>query len=395
MNNLVFGRGGAVKAKVATPAPAAAAVAGAGAGGQVFNGTVNGKRGFQKGNQFGGKGHRNQHVAGLKKAHTAKAAIARRHAQKGTLLSSAGRAAIKDAAAAHRELQAARAEHQVNRQEARNAARRVGAKTPAPAPPAPEPARPTKTPVEHRVAASAREAGVALADHAAKKLGDLKAGAGAGTHDGDAIGTHVDRIARGATKEQLFAATKSIGIDHGGVTTKKALVDALKNKLYDHSVAAKAARTPEPTAKAATAPTPKPSKAPANPGPTRGGTSGGTKAGGVGASAPGRSTPERAEKAQILRSARAVPDDANGLKPVHAIRDHAEGALGRPIPVATFDRTIGALHAKGSHELLNLNDSRNLTPRQRERSIPTGFGGRGGGQVGAFLIRNRKQDFSR
>jgi hypothetical protein len=256
---IAFAKGGAAKAPKPGPkggvlADVADAIAGSGGCG---NGTQNGKRGFQPGN----KCHqgRNAAVSAAQKKHTALNAVTRKHLKAGTLNTPAGRAAIKTAAAAARELKAARDTHKAEQKaryataakerraaakataakpesqaaatlKAAQAEHQVGGVKPADAPkptakakpaPAPKP-----TPAEDVASASKAAMGV-KADKAATHLSDLHARVKAGAIKPEDAHKHLDKIARGHTKDELFAAAKSAGIEHGA-TTKKALVEHLK-----------------------------------------------------------------------------------------------------------------------------------------------------------------------
>lgn len=195
--------------------------------GAGYNGTVNGHKGFGPGNKYGALRHKG--VLNAQKGHTAAknaaAKAVKAHGKARTKASASAVArATRTAAAAHRELEAARASR---------AAEKAASK-PAKAP------KPAAT-VAPRVERSAKATSDTLAANAHRKIDELKAGLAAGTHDADAITTHVDRIARGATKAELFDAAKRAGIAHDA-TTKRALVDHLKNHAFDHKLAADKAR---------------------------------------------------------------------------------------------------------------------------------------------------------
>lgn len=108
---------------------------------------------------------------------------------------------------------------------------------------------------------------------------------------------------------------------------------------------------------------------------------------------PIRTNPARSDRAQIYLSLRAVekeiPKDSGGEKlvPIHAIRDHAEVALGRDIPREIFDRAVRDLAARGTHDILAISDFRNMTIDQLKRSIHDGDWQNNGG---AYILRNRK-----
>jgi hypothetical protein len=239
-----FARGGGMKAAPKARAKAGSAVAnvaGALGGGGCGNGTHNGKRGFQAGNKCAG-GKRDSAVARASRSHQSARRAVTKHVKAGTLHSAEGRVAVRAAATAHRELQAARDAHKAGRGVAQKEARAVAsgrasaipakgaAPTPAPA------AKPTPHPtVKARVEKSIKEASKAKADRATQHLKDLHTGARFGAFKPTEIHAHVERIARGATKDELFAAAKAAGVSTAGITTKKALAEYLKG--HAHSLA--------------------------------------------------------------------------------------------------------------------------------------------------------------
>ncbi len=223
--------------------------------GQPLNGTVNGKRGFQKGNKYGA--NRNHGVLTAQKAHTAAKNAAtkaiRAHTRKPSPASlKAVQQATRTAAAAHRELQAAKVEH-------------AGAKAvPVKAAPAPQP---VATPAAPKPAAKAPEPAPTLGSGRAAvahdRLEALKRGVTDGTHtDNEAINTHVDRLARGTNKAELFDAASRAGISHGA-TTKVDLVNHLKNHVLDHKQAHDDAQLA--AARPRVEPKPEPAQAPSLP----------------------------------------------------------------------------------------------------------------------------------
>ncbi len=225
----------------------ATAIGAALTGQEGWNGTVNGKRGFQKGNKFGARGH-HPAVKAAQQAHSKARATAAGYSRRGTANTPRGQAAVTAAAAAHHELEAARKLHESHL-----------------------PPRDTKA-IKTQVERSKGEIREALAGNAHQKLTALKSGAGAGDHDGNSILVHVDRIARGSNKQELFEATRRAGINHDGIETKKALVDHLKTHLYGHKLAgdksrADAERARVDAEKAKLKPKVEPVKPPASPAP--------------------------------------------------------------------------------------------------------------------------------
>jgi hypothetical protein len=228
LDTVSFGRGGGMKM---AKAPKTAVVPGAGGSAWTgFNGMIGGKRGFQPGNPggpgrkkgsgAGGKGTGTRSQKASAKHRVARAAVSR-HVSGGTLSTPEGRAAVKTAAAAHRELQQARME--TAGEKAATTAIASGKATPLPAPGAPKPV--------HAATDASKAAHKMLVDRAATHLGDLHAGVAAGAFKPTDVHKHVERIARGANKEQLFEAVKELGIKHSA-TTKKALVEHLKERAH-------------------------------------------------------------------------------------------------------------------------------------------------------------------
>lgn len=266
MNAITFARGGVAKtskpAKQGVVKTLVDAIVGDGGCG---NGTVNGKKGFQPGNKCSGKENRNAEVAAARSAHTAASRAAKKHLSTArktrTPLSKEGRASIKAAAAAHRKLQDARTTHQAARKDARNAKRRetrAAAKAANPKPPKAPKADPKAEAkaklkaanakvLKERMDRSAVEAGGMKSDRAAQHLKDLQAGSKAGAFDKDAVHGHVDRIARGAKKDELFAAAKAAGIEHDA-KTKAALVEHLKGHIAGQGKGKGTRPSPEPKA---------------------------------------------------------------------------------------------------------------------------------------------------
>lgn len=225
MSNVTFARGGGMAKATPKAAPSGAS----GMGGSALNGTVNGKKGFQVGNKFGAKRKGSSVVAAGGK-HRAARKAAGAHIKAGTALSKQGRAAIRDSAAAARELQSARASVAHGRSADAKATRAVASGRAEPLPkPGTKPPPPPVTPPTNTAAvkAGAKEASAAKVERAHDSLKDLHAK----TQSGEALATdihaHVERVARGTTKQELLDAVKKAGIEHKA-TTKKALVEHLK-----------------------------------------------------------------------------------------------------------------------------------------------------------------------
>ena len=196
--------------------------------GQPMNGTVGGKKGFQPGNTYGAKLHRNQKVGAAKAAHTAAHGAVRSHARAGTLATPAGRAAITASASAARQLQAARATHQRERQDGKNAAARDNRAA-------------ARAPATDRAQKTVAATSEMLVKSAHSKLEGLRRGAVAGDHDGDAIIDHVDRLARVTTAKELHEAAARAGIAYEG-RRKQDAINGIKNHVYDAKLAADDAR---------------------------------------------------------------------------------------------------------------------------------------------------------
>jgi hypothetical protein len=257
MTSVTFARGGGgVKAgKGGGIGSAIAGAVQAVTGGTPMNGTVNGKRGFQPGNTFGanrkGKGATPAQAASGK--HRSAQSVVRKHIKAGTLASKAGRQSVRDAAHASRNLQSARAEAVAARSADSKASRAVASDRASalPKPGEPPVSAPYKAPTgvakatQDRVASSMTEASKYKADHAARNLADLHDRAGKGDLKAMDVHQHVERIGRGATKDELFAAAKTAGVEHSA-TTKKALLDHLKNHAHGLGEKARtAAATPK------------------------------------------------------------------------------------------------------------------------------------------------------
>ena len=179
--------------------------------GEGFNGTVNGKRGFQPGNTFGSKAHRNQSVTDARHAHTQARALAGKHIraarQARTPLSTENRRAIAASAAAHRTLMQARQTHLLDK----NAARRSKA-------------------MQARIERSTSEVPNLLAGRAADRISELRRKSADGSHTVVDTLAGVHKLARGANKAELFTAANLVGIKHEA-KTKGALVDHLAAHL--------------------------------------------------------------------------------------------------------------------------------------------------------------------
>jgi len=218
MPNVLFTTGpGPPKGKNDGIVSAIAAVVGAVTGSDCGTGAG----GFKKGNNCGATQRRNQTVLAAQKAHTAARQVLAKHVRKGTALTAEGIAASKASAAAARALEKARSDHQIGQRETRH-----------------------NKAMAARVERSTAQIKAVLTDRAHAKLqtfGELNR---LGMHDdAAAISKRVDSLARGANKEELFAAVQRAGISHGA-TTKQALVEHLKRIGTEQNTAAKAARRP-------------------------------------------------------------------------------------------------------------------------------------------------------
>ena len=183
---------------------AVAAVVGAVTGQEGWNGTVNGHKGFQKGNQYGALRHRNQAVITAQKFHTAAKNAARkaikahgrsRTAEQRAATIRAVSQAAKVSAKAHRELQAARAAAQQGKIDTRRA-KAMAARVER------------STSVMHDV----------LSKRAGEAIRDLKAGVDDGSYADVDHHLAVDRIARSTNKAELFTAAQHAGIEHTAKT---------------------------------------------------------------------------------------------------------------------------------------------------------------------------------
>lgn len=138
------------------------------------------------------------------------------------------REASVGAAKAHEDLHAARGVARREKADARNKSRRearaaTAAAKPPKAKPEPKPkAAPKPNAVAARVKATGKESSEVKVKRATDHLHDLEAG-----KHGDAGHAHIDRVAKGTTKPELFAAADAAGIKHGA-KTKKDLVAHLK-----------------------------------------------------------------------------------------------------------------------------------------------------------------------
>ena len=346
------------------------AVAGAAGDGGCGNGTSNGKRGFQKGNQCGHKANRNPAVSAASKAHTSALGAAKKHLKAGTAASPAGRKAIQTAAKAGRVLQQARADHKAANVQAKSikgketralaseralplsakpadgstihtkasaALESAHAKATAP----PKPSKPPEASPQGKAATAAKEVGAIKTSMAADHLKDVHARAEAGTHDEAAVHKHIDKIARGTTKAELFAAAKAHGANTEGIKTKGQLVEHLKAR----------------TTNAIKPPTPKAPEAKA--------------------SVPATLDPGTKGDRQILATAKreirkqATYDEFGTARtvPVHLLRDRVEATHGAVDP-ARFDRVLKADRTKGKLDLIAVSDHRRFTRTQLDRSIP-------------------------
>lgn len=322
------------------------AIGGAAGQGNCGTGSANGKRGFQKGNQCG-KGKRNEAVAAASKAHRSASAAVRRHAKAGTAGSKEGRAALTAAAKAHRELESARATHRANKAAERNTRRRearASAKASAADPRNRAAARldsakaqASPPAVAERVAKSAKEASAIKGERARQHLDDLGRSAADGSRDGDALATRVEQIARGATKDELFAAAKAAGFDAGDAKTKVDLVNRLKGQAFDRFQAGRDAREK--------------------------------------AAAPKGEPTDRRLQAEILQAARnpgryGVKTEADGeLVTISGVRDALDRKLGR-VDEARFNAAVVELRARRKLGTMAVSDRRLLTGRELDRSIP-------------------------
>lgn len=198
------------------------ALAGASGSGGCGTGTVGGKKGFQKGNHCSAKGKSGAGSPALKAAgaHRSARSVVNKHIKAGTLNTKAGRAAVKSAAHHARIVRDAKAAIKAQKSAAGKADRAVasGRATPLSSKP---------SPMEARVAESVKATASMKAERATGHLNNLHERARAGTVKGDDIHKHVDIIAKGTTKDELFAAAKAAGVEHKA-TTKKALVEHLK-----------------------------------------------------------------------------------------------------------------------------------------------------------------------
>lgn len=242
--NITFAKGGvavkAAKSSGATKSPSLgqAVVSAVTGQGQGFNGTQNGKKGFAPGNTYGSR-RKGSVVTAASGKHRSARAVVSKHIKAGTVLSAEGRTAIKTAAAASRELQSARAAQGFAKSADAKATRAVASGRAEPLPKAGEPRptpkpEPVATPKPTNAAAvkqGAKEASDVKTARATTHLGDLHAGAKAGALKPTDIHAHVDRIAKGTTKDELFAAAKNAGIEHSQ-TTKKGLVEHLKEHTH-------------------------------------------------------------------------------------------------------------------------------------------------------------------
>jgi hypothetical protein len=223
MSNVTFAKGGGgIKSKVKAPKGVGVPSGASGPGmGEGFNGTVAGKKGFAPGNKYGslhGEGTGGPSVKEAKAAHKEAHAVAGKHLERhasqpaGTPLSSTARQAIRDAATASRNLQQAKAVHAQTR-----ASKGV--------------TRASKTngssPMETRVAQSAKVASATKVRHATKHIENLKAGVHAGRIDDTKIHGYSKLIANGTTHKELHAALKNHGVDTSGLRTKNDLAHAI------------------------------------------------------------------------------------------------------------------------------------------------------------------------
>jgi hypothetical protein len=364
-----------------------AVVGGLTGSGGCGNGTVSGKKGFQAGNKCAGGRDKNSPVNRASVAHRAARAVVSKHSKAGTIGTKEGRAAVKASASAHRQLQAARQAQASARSGDRKAATAVKSGrasalpakgTPAPAPaPAPTP-KPT---IEKAVKASAKESADVLTARAATHLNDLHAGAAAGALKPTEIHAHVERIGRGATKDQLFAAAKSAGIEHSA-TTKKALVAHLKDHAHarnEAAIAAKTATAPKPTQAPAAKTVPATPKAKPvddlhtihpTPKPGDGATTAGTRAEPI----PPRPTP----KPEAPSKPTPAPEEPVLLHrqnepPAKLYSDRVEKQVTHDIPLKTMQKDIGnhvvpfkVAHEKdGVHQVVQ----ERVTPLERKDQV--------------------------
>lgn len=242
MSTVTFARGAAAP-KASAKGGIGQAIVGAitgGAGGGSLNGTVNGKKGFQPGNKYGAnrKGGSSPAVK-ASGVHRSARAVVSKHLKAGTIATPEGRAAVRTAAAAHRELQAARSQVVSAKSGEAKATRAVasGRASALPKPGETKPATTTPTVVtkptnRDAVAKGAKEASAVKTERATTHLGDLHAGAKAGAVKPTDIHGHVERIAKGVTHPELKAVAEKAGIDTKGLKTKGQLVERIKEHAH-------------------------------------------------------------------------------------------------------------------------------------------------------------------
>ena len=192
--------------------------------------------------------------------HRSAQAAVRNHVKAGTLASEAGRQSVQSVVQASSNLRDARASAVVVRTSAKanpslampraSVQPKPGlALTPGPVPASLNPPLPEKPLVSMKATMAARVVdsmnGVskAMADRAAMHLADLHAQAKTGSLKAIDIHQQVERIGRGTTKNDLFAAARSAGITHAA-TTHQGLLEHLKSSVYKANESGRQANFP-------------------------------------------------------------------------------------------------------------------------------------------------------
>jgi hypothetical protein len=231
IDHFQFARGGVAKASSSQKSGSlgqaiAQVVTGQGTG-TGFNGTINGKKGFAVGNTYGKGRKPGSAVSAASTRHRVARNVVAKHAKAGTLNSKAGHAAIREAAHASNEVHVAK-QAQVAAKSADAKADRAVKSGRA------ELLTAKPSPMAARVADSVAKLAVSKTDRAHQHLANLHERLKAGTVAGTDIHAHVDLIAKGATKPELFEAAKKAGVDTKGLKTKTALVEHLKANAATH-----------------------------------------------------------------------------------------------------------------------------------------------------------------